>query len=134
MVRHLSLGNGSLLVNLDDSLRLRDLYYPYAGQENHVLGKPHRIGVHADRFSWIEDWNTEPMYMQDTILANSKAVNRSEGLEIDFRDAVECDRPVFLREINVRNKEDYSREVELFFKQSFDLYGTEMGDTCFTIR
>jgi len=131
MVRHLSLGNGSLLVNLDDSLRLRDLYFPYAGQENHVLGKPHRIGVHADRFSWIKDWDTEPRYMQDTILADSKAINKSEGLEIDFRDAVECDRPVFLREINIHNKEDYSREVELFFKQSFDLYGTEMGDTCF---
>ena len=131
MVRHLSLGNGSLLVNLDDSLRIRDLYFPFAGQENHILGQAHRIGVHADGFSWLSDWDTQPEYMEDTILADSSAVNQTEGLEINFRDAVECDRPVFLREIKIQNKENYSREVEIFFNQKFNLYGTDIGDTCF---
>ena len=131
MVRHLSLGNGSLLVNLDDSLRVRDLYFPFAGQENHVLGRPHRVGVHANGFSWLSEWDTDPDYRDDTILGDSKAVNEMEGLEMVFRDTVDCDRNAFLREIEVENKEDYSREVELFFHQDFDLTGTGMGDTCF---
>ena len=131
MVRHLSLGNGSLLVNLDDSLRLRDLYFPYAGQENHVQGRPHRIGVQANGFSWIKDWDTTPEYKEDTILGQSKAFNEIEGLELTFRDAVECEKNVFLREVVIENKEDYDREVELFFHQDFDLYGTGMADTCF---
>ncbi|QKQ98269.1 NAD-dependent epimerase/dehydratase family protein [Candidatus Nanohaloarchaea archaeon] len=131
MVRHLSLGNGSLLVNLDDSLRLRDLYFPYAGQENHVQGRKHRIGVQANGFSWIENWDTNPEYKQDTILGESKARNEMEGLEMTFRDTVECEKNVFLREIEVRNEEDYGREVEIFFHQDFDLYGTGMADTCF---
>ena len=131
MVRHLSLGNGSLLVNLDDSLRLRDLYFPYAGQENHVQGQKHRIGVHANGFSWIKDWDTTPRYKEDTILGESTAYNEMEGLKMTFRDTVECEKNVFLREITVENEEDYSREVELFFHQGFDLYGTGMADTCF---
>jgi GH15 family glucan-1,4-alpha-glucosidase len=131
MVRELSLGNGSLLVNLDDSLRVRDLYFPYAGQENHVQGIKHRIGVHADGFSWIEDWDTKPRYKQDTILGDSVAVNEMEGLEMQFQDTVECDENVFLREVEVRNKKDSRREVEIFFHQDFDLYGTGVADTCF---
>lgn len=131
MVRHLSLGNGSLLVNLDSSLRLRDLYFPYAGEENHVQGKKHRIGVQANGFSWIENWETVPSYKQDTILGESTARNEIEGLEMTFRDTVECENNVFLREIEVKNQEEYSREVEIFFHQDFDLYGTGMADTCF---
>ncbi len=131
MVRHLSLGNGSLLVNLDDSLRLRDLYFPYAGQENHLQGRKQRIGVHANGFSWIENWDTNPEYKQDTILGESTARNEIEGLEMNFRDTVDCEKNVFLREIEIRNEEDYDREVEVFFHQDFDLYGTGMADTCF---
>ncbi len=131
MVRHLSLGNGSLLVNLDDSLRLRDLYFPYAGQENHVQGRKHRIGIQANGFSWIENWDTEPQYKEDTILGESTARNEIEGLEMTFRDTVECEKNVFLREIEIKNEEDYDREVEIFFHQKFDLYGTGMADTCF---
>ncbi|MFB6144730.1 MAG: glycoside hydrolase family 15 protein, partial [Candidatus Nanohaloarchaea archaeon] len=131
MVRHLSLGNGSLLVNLDESLRVRDFYFPYAGQENHVLGKKHRIGVKGSGFSWLEDWDTRPEYKEDTILGESKAVNEIEQLELRFRDTVECEKNVFLREVEVVNNSDERREVELFFHQDFDLYGTGMADTCF---
>jgi GH15 family glucan-1,4-alpha-glucosidase/NAD(P)-dependent dehydrogenase (short-subunit alcohol dehydrogenase family) len=131
MVRHLSLGNGSLLVNMDDSLRLRDLYFPYAGQENHIQGRKHRIGVRANGFSWIENWDTTPEYKQDTILGESTARNEIEGLEMIFRDTVECEKNVFLREVEIRNEENYDREVEIFFLQDFDLYGTGMADTCF---
>ncbi len=130
MVRQIALGNGSLLVNLDSSLQLRDLYFPYAGQENHVLGEEHRIGVHADGFSWIEDWDTEPRYMDETIVTESTARNDIEGLEMEFRSCVHCDSNVFLREIEVSNSREEPRTVELFFEQKFDLYGSGMADTC----
>ena len=101
MVRHLPLGNSSLLVNLDDSLRLQDLYFPYAGQENHVPGRRHRIGIHVKGFSWIETWESNPEYKQDTILGDSTARNEIEGPKMTFRDTVECDKNVFLREIEI---------------------------------
>ncbi|WP_414836444.1 glycoside hydrolase family 15 protein [Candidatus Nanohalococcus occultus] len=129
MVRHLALGNGSLLVNLDDSLRVRDFYYPYAGQEDHVLGEKCRIGIHADSFSWIEDWETEPRYKDRTIVTESKARNSTEDLEIVFNSCVDCDKNVFLREIEVKNSRETGRTVEIFFQQNFNVYGNSMEDT-----
>ncbi len=38
MPRPLVVGNGRLLVNFDDNLNIRDIYYPHVSQENHVLG------------------------------------------------------------------------------------------------
>ena len=129
MVRHIALGNGSLLVNLDESLRVRDIYFPYAGQENHVLGKAHRIGVHADGFSWLNEWETDPRYKEDTIVTESTAVNEMEDLELVSNSCVHCDKNVFLREFELKNSRDSSREVEIFFQQRFDMYGSGMADT-----
>ena len=49
MPRDLPLGNGNLLVTYDQSYQIRDLYWPYVGQENHALGHAFRIGV------WVDD-------------------------------------------------------------------------------
>ena len=36
MPRDIPVGNGKLLVCFDKNYRIRDLYYPHVGQENHV--------------------------------------------------------------------------------------------------
>lgn len=45
MARHLVVGNGKLLVNLDNHSYIRDIYFPYVGQLNHVGGQRCRVGV-----------------------------------------------------------------------------------------
>ena len=45
MPRDIPVGNGSLLVNFDQTYQLRDLYWPYVGQENHTEGNP-----------WVSGW------------------------------------------------------------------------------
>ena len=45
MPRHLTTGNGDLLINFDAQYRLRDLYYPHVGGENHLVGHFSRLGV-----------------------------------------------------------------------------------------
>ena len=131
MVRHLAVGNGSLLVNLDRDLRVRDIYFPYAGQENHVLGKPQRIGIHGRGFSWLSDWDTVPGYKEDTLVTESKARNKDEELEINFESCVHCQENVFLRKITFRNLSEEEREVEIFFEHDVELYGSQLGDTAF---
>ena len=44
--RHLTIGNGSMLVNFDARLNMRDLYYPYVGLWNHIraTGMPSACG------------------------------------------------------------------------------------------
>ncbi len=56
MTRHIPLGNGSLLVNIDEWLQIRDFYYPHVGEENHLLGHAQKIGIFVDgKISWIKD-------------------------------------------------------------------------------
>jgi len=45
MARTIVLGNQELLVNIDAYLQVRDIYFPYVGQYNHVIGRAHRIAV-----------------------------------------------------------------------------------------
>ncbi|MCH8908421.1 MAG: hypothetical protein IH840_15145 [Candidatus Heimdallarchaeota archaeon] len=42
MARHFVFGNGNILVCQDENAQIRDFYYPYVGQENHVSGKEHK--------------------------------------------------------------------------------------------
>ena len=40
---------------MDSYNRVRDFYYPYVGQENHVSGNIHKTGVWVDgSFSWLD--------------------------------------------------------------------------------
>ena len=55
MPRDLVIGNGSLQVMFDAAYRLRDVYFPNLGKENHTVGHPCRFGVFADgRLSWTD--------------------------------------------------------------------------------
>ena len=54
MPRDIPVGNGTLLVTFDELYRIRDIYFPFVGKENHSEGHPFRFGVWADgAFSWI---------------------------------------------------------------------------------
>jgi GH15 family glucan-1,4-alpha-glucosidase len=49
MARSAILGNGQMLVALDNRGSLRDLYFPYVGLEDQVRGHYiHRVGVFVD--------------------------------------------------------------------------------------
>ncbi len=76
MPRHLVIGNGKFLINLDRQTYIRDLYYPYVGQLNHVGGYQCRIGLWVDgAFSWLSDpdWNIELSYAEDSLVTEVKA-------------------------------------------------------------
>ena len=54
MPRDIPVGNGNLLVNFDLDYRIRDIYFPWIGQENHTRGQEFRLGVWSDgAFSWM---------------------------------------------------------------------------------
>ena len=62
MPRDIPVSNGNLLVNFDLDYRIRDIYFPWIGQENHTRGQEFRLGVWADgQFSWMgPEWEKEP--------------------------------------------------------------------------
>ena len=91
MDRYAALGNQSLLVNIDKWLQVRDIYFPYVGQYNHVLGNAHRIGIFVDnKISYINEpeWERNISYIDDTLITRSSAVNNKIGIKGEMNEQV----------------------------------------------
>lgn len=132
MPRPLVIGNGKMLINFDASLNMRDLYYPYVGQLNHIGGYFSRIGVWVDGlFSWCHDvnWSIRLSYLPETLVTNVIAVNKELGIQMTIHDAVHQRETIYLKKIIVKNLRDKDREVRIFFNHDYSINETEVGDT-----
>jgi len=132
MPRPLVVGNGRLLINFDDRLHMRDLYYPYVGQLNHVGGNFSKLGVWVQgRFSWLDDdgWKRTLGYGKESLVTDVHAENDDLGLSLRISDGVHQRDPIYLKKIRVRNRTSEAREVRLFFNHDFSINETEVGDT-----
>ena len=134
MPRDIPVGNGSLLVTFDEWYRIRDIYFPHVGKENHSEGHPFRFGVWAEgEFSWISDagWRRELGYMKDTLVTDVRLRHEKLALEIVSNDAVDVHSNLFLRQLVIRNLSHAPREVRLFFHQDFYISESKVGDTAY---
>ncbi len=138
MARSVTIGNGSLLVGLDYRGQVRDLYYPYVGEPNHVSGASgsfvHRIGVYVDgAISWLDDpeWQITVGADDRTSVGSMFAVNHRLGITLASRDAVHNEQNVFLRDFHITNTKASEREVKLFLSQQFRIAESRRGDTAF---
>lgn len=134
MVRYFILGNQSILVGLDRHGQIRDFYFPYVGQENHVNGKVHRLGFWVNgAFSWIDapEWQKALAYKKETMVTEVKAVNSGLGLSLTINDVVSHQKNVFLRKITFLNESKEKKEVRIFFHQLFEISEANVGDTVY---
>ncbi len=136
MARAVTIGNGNLLVGIDERGQVRDLYYPYVGHENHVSGASgnnlHRIGVYVDStFSWLSDsaWEIQVGADAETSIGSMMAEHHGLGIRLKTRDAVHNEANVFLRSIEVTNTGKQARDVKIFFAQQFHISESRRGDT-----
>lgn len=134
MARALTLGNGKVLVCLDDFGFVRDFYFPYVGLENHVAGQKHRIGVWVeDHFTWLDDghWKITIGYKPETMVGY--LVCKHEGLEISLvmEDVVYNEENVFIRQVDVYNHAPREREIRVFFHQVFHISESKKRNTVF---
>lgn len=133
-MRDIPVGNGSLLVNFDETYRLRDIYFPHVGQENHTEGEPSRFGVWADgQFSWIDSpgWERSLRYLPETLVTDVTLRNEELGIEIKCSDTVASHENIFLRRIKVANLRTDSMRVRVFLHQDLRIYENAVGDTAF---
>jgi GH15 family glucan-1,4-alpha-glucosidase len=132
MVRPLVIGNSSILVTFDRNLVMRDFYYPYVGQWNHIMGQKNNMGFWTEgKFVWIDNpgWERELGYQKDSLVASSRAVNKEMGLAIESVDAVYYAENIYLKRLKVKNLSEREREIRVFFGQDFSIDETEVGDT-----
>ncbi len=132
MPRPLVVGNGRLLINFDDRLHMRDLYYPYVGQLNHVGGHFSKLGIWASgRFSWLDEegWKRTLGYSKESLVTDVHAQHEGLGLSLRIADGVHQRDPIYLKQIRVRNLTSEHREVRVFFNHDLSINETEVGDT-----
>ncbi|MBB6673389.1 glycoside hydrolase family 15 protein [Cohnella nanjingensis] len=132
MARHLVIGNGKMLVNLDNHCYMRDLYFPYVGQLNHTGGQPCRFGVWCNgKFVWLDDpaWEIELGYIENSLVTNVTARHEGLGLELNMNDGIHQRECIYLKRVVVRNLTSDPKDVRVFFHQDLMIDGNEVGDT-----
>lgn len=136
MARSVTIGNGNLLVGLDARGQVRDMYFPFVGEANHVSGASgsyvHRIGVFVDgEISWLDDpsWRVTVGSEEGTSIGSLFAENDKIGIAIASRDAVHNEQDIFLRHFTVHNQRSETRTVKLFLSQQFRIFESQRGDT-----
>lgn len=134
MARSLTLGNGSMLVGLDEFGFVRDFYFPYVGLENHVSGLQHKIGVMIDgEFSWIDDgsWKISIGYKPATMVGYLVCKNEKLKVSVVMEDIVYNETNVFLRQVDIYNHSGKHIDIKLFFHQVFYISETKKRNTAF---
>lgn len=134
MARDLPLGNGNVLVNFDTQYNLRDIYFPYVGQENQAIDHLSHFGVWtAEDFFWIDhpELHKKAGYLNDSMVTNVDITHERLGLNMQIRDGVDVHENMFIRKVKVDNNWDHERTVKLYFHLDLHLYGNGVGDTVF---
>lgn len=133
MPRDIPVSNGSFLLNFDSDYQIRDVYFPYVGQENHGSGNAFRFGVWVDgEFSWMgPQWEKDLRYKNDTIATDVHLKNERLGVKLLCTDVVDLELNVYIKKIEVTNLLDKKRKARLFFSHDFNLYGNDIGGTAY---
>lgn len=136
MARAATIGNGSILVGIDQCGLVHDFYFPYVGHSNHVSGGTgnlwHRIGVWVDgNFSWLHEdsWSVTVKMHAKQMSTDIVAVNKKAGITLTFSDVVHNEFNIFLRQARLVNDSDSERTVKLYFAQQFRISESRRGDT-----
>ncbi|PYI54799.1 glycoside hydrolase family 15 protein [Paenibacillus flagellatus] len=134
MARDLPIGNGNIHINFDSGYRIRDIYYPYVGLENHSPELVSRFGVYCDdRFQWLDDpaFAQTKSYWDDTLITNVECEHAGLGLSLRIQDGVDSESDAMFRKLTVRNRQNRERTVKLYFHLNLNLYGSAFGDTVY---
>jgi glucoamylase len=131
MPRDLPLSNGMLLVAFDLEYRIRDVYFPHVGMENHAVGHAFRVGVWAEgAFAWLDAlWHPTRRYADPAMVTDVEATHDALGVTLRFADAVDFYENVLVRRIEVVNLKPTAREIRVFFHHDFHLKENDVGDT-----
>jgi glucoamylase len=135
MPKSLILGNGNILVGLDEYAQVRDFYFPHVGLEEQV-GKhlPHKIGIFVEnKFSWIDDgnWEVNIDYQLETLASKIEAYNHVLKVKLEFCDVVYNETDIFLREVKLYNLDSAKRVIKVFFHQKFEISESYRADTAY---
>ncbi len=98
------------------------------------MGHPCRVGLWVDgQFAWTDsdEWMRELAYMPDTLVTQVYLTHPRLQVALEFHDAIDFDRHIFVRRLSIANRAREDQEVRLFLHHDFHLSGNEVGDTAY---
>jgi GH15 family glucan-1,4-alpha-glucosidase len=128
MPRDLPLANGRLFVAFDHEHAIRDLCWPYLGQENHGMGRQSRLGF---AFESEHRWLGEARDLLQSFETGS-LVTRVTGTYPDWRcsfeitEAVHPTKDLLVRSIQIRSLAEVDRTVSVRAHNDFLMGGDEV--------
>jgi len=135
MARSIVLGNGKTLVGLDKFGQVRDFYFPYIGQEDHIgPNQMHKIGVFVDgKMNWIDNgkWQIDINFEKGSMVSRVEATNERAKISFKSNDIVYNEKNIFLRRVVVTNRDSRERNIKIFFNQQFKIGDTNHADTAY---
>ncbi|HSB05596.1 MAG TPA: glycoside hydrolase family 15 protein [Thermodesulfobacteriota bacterium] len=133
MARDIPVGNGTLLVTFDQDYRLRDIYYPFVGNENHTEGHPFRLGIWVDgKFDWVQrDWGLHLDYAHEMLLTQVTGFNNHLGVSLYCQDMVDYRENVYIKKVILKNLANRERDFRLFFHHDYHILQSPTGDTAY---
>ena len=132
--RDIPVSNGSLLVDFDQTYRLRGVYRPKRSRENYVENLTSCFGVWAEgAFSWVHDssWMRSLGYEHDALVTQVTLYNPALSLRIACSDTVDRTKDLYLRKMTVDNLDEDTREVRLVFAHTFNSAGVKIGRSAY---
>lgn len=126
------IGNGNMLINIDENLQVSDFYFPHVGQENHLSKDINKMFFRINgRYVFINhnDWEININYSTDSLVAESRIVHKETGLILEFTDYVVPHENIYMREFSVENKGTNSAEIFIYFQNNFSIFESDIGDT-----
>ena len=133
MPRDIPVGNGTLLITFDQNYCLRDIYYPFVGDENHTDGHKFRFGIWVDgRFDWVKrDWGLRLDYAYEMLMTQVTASNKNLGVSLHCHDIVDYRENIYIKKIILKNLANREREFRLFFHHDYHILESPTGDTAY---
>ncbi|MGI0131698.1 MAG: glycoside hydrolase family 15 protein [Thermoplasmata archaeon] len=124
-------GNGRVLVTVNTDGQWETLFYPYAGQFQHL--RETRLGIFepASRaFHWLTANNGFELTLSDSATGNSpESTWKGNGLVVKATDHVHPNHDLIIRVITVRA--DPARDVRIFAYQSLNIAESMYQDTAY---
>lgn len=126
-------GNSRILLTIDEKGNWSNLYYPFAGQYQHLRSV--KLGLFdetEDGFSWLGDdpaWTPEQDYYKGSNA--TRTIYVGPMLDVEVIDTVHSNHDLVIRRITVHNKTPDERRVRLFNYQSLMVAESMYQDTAY---
>lgn len=135
MARGMVLGNGNTMVCLDKFGQVRDFYFPYVGQENHIgQNQVHKVGVFVDgQISWLDngEWQINLGFERHSMVSKLEVHNSRAKVSLYSTDIVYNEKNIFLRKLVLWNNDSRTRHLKIFLNQQFKISDTNHADTAY---